>query len=293
MSSNLTALLIPPFTIRAHINPSLLFRYVHAFEGVSSNVVWEESGTSIVLILYFLAECEASDVSEAQNKIHFVLNCHNLPPLENIKICAVPHKNWAEEPQDISNVQIGLFQIIPPEQTAQEEHIPIFMTPGAAFGSGTHPTTQGCLKALSYLKDHTKTHILDMGCGSGILSIAAKSMFQNAQVLCVDVDPLAIYTTTTNFELNQLQPPHTCVSEGFTDIHKGSFDLIFANILANPLCEMAKNIKGRLQPQGHAIISGFLGNTLGDIIECYKQQFLIVVDQIIIEGWYTLTLKHA
>lgn len=285
--------MIPPFKIQARIDAFLLARYVHAFEDLSSNVAWEEGDPSVDLTLYFLEKSEASDIIEAQNKINFVLKCHDLPPLQNIKIELVPHKNWTKEPQPISNVSAGLFQILSPAQIVQDGQIPIFMRPGAAFGSGTHPTTQGCLRALSTLKDLEKIHILDMGCGSGILSIAAKKIFQKAHVLCVDLDPLAIYTTNANFELNQLHPPHACVSEGFTDIHGSSFDLIFANILANPLCKMAGSIKSSLQSHGHVIISGFLNNTIEDIIETYKQQSLIIVDQIIIEGWYTLTLKHA
>ncbi len=194
------------------------------------------------------------------------------------------NKNWVEENlQQFPPLKTSGFYIYgshiahdsahKKELESLSDHIKLQIDASIAFGTGEHPTTKGCLQALRYLEENNFSknnsapkNILDMGCGSAILSMAAAKIYENAQIIGIDIDSEAIEVAKYNLQINNLPHINLYSGNGYqtkelqdnqSKTHK-TFDLIFANILANPLIAMSQDLSQHLKPNGYAIISGFI-----------------------------------
>lgn len=172
----------------------------------------------------------------------------------------------------------------------------IQMDAGLAFGSGHHGTTQGCLALLAFHLRRTRVHrVADIGCGSGILAIAAAKAGAHS-VIASDYDPDSVLTTRTNARLNHVGPQiNTLLATGMAHprLRDGApFDLIFANILARPLHGLAGQFAPALAPHGRLILSGLLHEHTRAIIARYRQFGLIVERHHKIGEWTSLLLRH-
>lgn len=175
--------------------------------------------------------------------------------------------------------------------------IPIQVEAGAAFGSGEHGTTRTCLQALSWIhRRRNMTRILDMGTGSGILAIASAKLW-NADILAVDIDPIAVDVTRLNTRINRTQHAITCaVSDGYQSSivkHFGTCDLVIANILARPLVKFAPALATMLRPSGYCVLSGLLMEQERMVLSAHRAQGLHLVKRFTHEGWCTLLLRNA
>lgn len=143
----------------------------------------------------------------------------------------------------------------------------ILLDPGLAFGTGTHPTTAMCLKALAGLDLQGKT-LIDYGCGSGILAIAALLLGAKSAV-AVDIDPQALSATKDNTINNAIEPSRLpCFLPG--DEPKEPADILVANILAGPLASLEPTLNKLLKPNGLLILSGLLLEQKASIVESYS-----------------------
>ncbi len=126
-----------------------------------------------------------------------------------------------------------------------------------AFGSN-HPTTVMCIEHICNLKKQgfKPNNILDMGTGSGILSLVAKKLWPNASIVACDIDEEAVIVTQGNFENNNADNVEVFLSDGYQNV-SGEFDLILANILANPLISMKDDAYKHINKNGYIILSGF------------------------------------
>ena len=167
--------------------------------------------------------------------------------------------------------------------------INILLDPGLAFGTGTHPTTAMCLRALD-AGLASSMRVVDYGCGSGILGIAAARLGASA-VLGVDNDPQAIVASGANAAHNQVAatqfaavlPDSPLVAQW-----AGSADWLIANILAGPLLDLKPALTGLLEPQGQLTLAGLLERQAMEVIEAYAPEVsLAVVDQR--EEWVLLS----
>lgn len=145
--------------------------------------------------------------------------------------------------------------------------IPIVIKPSFGFGSGTHPTTQMCLEYLGTLKMLTNTRVLDAGCGSGILSVAAAKI--GAKVVAVDIDPLALESAKDCVALNEQGENVSFVSS--VEEVSTRFDLIIANILFKPLWDLAPLLLERLNRGGQLVLSGLVQRDIDEIQKRYEQ----------------------
>lgn len=148
--------------------------------------------------------------------------------------------------------------------------VPIHLDPGLAFGTGTHATTALCLE---WLDDHDLGGeiVLDYGCGSGILAVAALTL--GAQVAFgVDIDPQALIATRDNAEKNTVaQRLHIHSPQGLPATLQA--DVLLANILANPLIELAPVLAGHVRPGGWIVLSGLLQEQTESVAEAYRAYF--------------------
>jgi len=157
--------------------------------------------------------------------------------------------------------------VCPTGQERLEPHtVCLTLDPGLAFGTGTHPTTALCLEWLAShdLKDKT---VIDYGCGSGILAVAAL-LLEAKQAHAVDIDPQALTATQDNAQKNRVQTRVLCyLPEQFEPVQ---CDVVLANILAKPLIELAEAISQLVLSGGRLILSGILAEQTESVLEAYR-----------------------
>jgi ribosomal protein L11 methyltransferase len=166
---------------------------------------------------------------------------------------------------------------------------------GVAFGSGEHGSTRGCLRAFERVAYRRPVRILDMGTGTGILAMAAAKVLHR-RVLGTDIDPWSVRVSAENAGLNRLGNLCRFVrADGWTSpmVRRGApYDLVFANILARPLCMMARDMAAHLAPGGTAILAGLLDVQLRWVLAAHRRHGL-VMESVLHEGsWRTLVLRR-
>ena len=168
---------------------------------------------------------------------------------------------------------------------------------GAAFGSGEHATTLGCLLALDRLlrRRHFRRP-LDLGCGSGILGLAVAKL-GGTKVLAADIDPVSVRVATANARRNGAARLVRCLpSDGYRSrgiARCRPFDLIVANILARPLAAMAADLASHLSDNGIAVLSGLLVRQERLVLAAHRMQGLSLLGRFRIGDWSTLVLARS
>ncbi|MBE1236890.1 50S ribosomal protein L11 methyltransferase [Phaeovibrio sulfidiphilus] len=165
-----------------------------------------------------------------------------------------------------------------------------------AFGSGYHQSTYGCLQALEMLdRCDTFQNILDVGCGSGILSLAAARAW-GVPVLAIDIDPESVRVARENARINGLsslvQTAQGNGASGRLPRSRAPYDLILANILARPLCGMASRLASLLAPGGRIVLAGLLTRQAPMVIAAYRARNLVLEKRIEVGVWSTLVVRR-
>lgn len=168
-----------------------------------------------------------------------------------------------------------------PMPSAADDIIRIELDPGLAFGTGSHPTTHLCLQWLAQNMP-ADIAVLDYGCGSGILAIAACKLGAKT-VIGVDIDSQAVQSTMDNANINQV----SLTAYLPNDLPDGQYPLVVANILSNPLKLMAPMLAARVQTGGHLVLSGVLKRQAQEVAQAYAQWLTLeVYDER--DGWVCL-----
>ena len=168
-----------------------------------------------------------------------------------------------------------------------ETHVIVDLDPGLAFGTGTHATTALCLEWLDANPPRDQD-VLDYGSGSGILAVAALKLGA-AELWAVDIDEQALWSTRDNAGRNAVEAGlHTLLP---ADLPARTFDLLLANILANPLIELAPDLAGRVRPGGDIVLSGILAEQAEDVRRAYASWFRLA-DTVEKDGWVRLHGKR-
>lgn len=166
---------------------------------------------------------------------------------------------------------------------------------GLAFGSGEHSSTRGCLTALEGLRLPPNARVLDLGAGSGILAMGAAKL-AHVRVLASDLDPWSVRVAEENAVANGLRGRIRAVLAlgwNHREIHaRAPYDLVFANILARPLCAMAKDLAQHLAPGGRAILAGLLDTQVRMVLAAHRRQGLVLERHISLAPWATLVLRR-
>ena len=168
----------------------------------------------------------------------------------------------------------------------------LHLEPGLAFGSGTHDTTRLCLESIENYAENGKT-MLDIGCGSGILSVAGLLLGADSAV-GVDIDALAVKTAKENGETNGFCEPQFTVLQGsMTDKVSGKFDIIAANIVADIIVMLCENVKNYMNPDAVFITSGIIVPREDDVVAAFEKNGLEIIARHESGGWLCFETKVA
>lgn len=211
----------------------------------------------------------------------------------------LPDVDWvAENQESFRPIVAGRYFVRPSHHDEPVPHGAIALTldAGAAFGTGEHATTRGCLLALDRLARRRRfRRPLDVGCGSGILSLAMAATW-GRHVLGVDIDPQSVRIAQENARDNRLGGLlRYRRSDGLSDRlvrQGGPYDLIAANILARPLVSMARPLCRQLASGGVVILSGLLAAQENAVRNAYRMQGLALMRRIALDGWHTLVMAR-
>ena len=171
--------------------------------------------------------------------------------------------------------------------------ITLVLDAGVAFGSGEHGSTRGCLRALERVAHRRPRRILDLGCGSGILAMAAARLLWRP-VLATDVDGWSVRVARQNAIANGLRNRMRCrLAAGWQPAARAGapYDLVFANILARPLCAMATESATHLAPGGTAILAGLLDRQVRMVLAAHRRAGLVLEATVGEGAWTTLVLR--
>ncbi|MEI7432496.1 MAG: 50S ribosomal protein L11 methyltransferase [Betaproteobacteria bacterium] len=217
-----------------------------------------------------------------------IATCAPLAGLEGIPSYTqeeIAEQNWVQLTQsqfEPIRVSARLWIVPSWHQAPDPEAIVLVLDPGMAFGTGSHPTTRLCLEWLEQ-QVVAGNSILDYGCGSGILAIAAAKLGAG-DVVGVDIDLQAVSAAKSNAERNE-------VSARFDDSAKeikGQFDIVVANILSNPLKALAPAICAHVRPGGRLALSGILAEQAEELIEIYAAHLPMTIADTR-DGWVCLS----
>ncbi len=190
-------------------------------------------------------------------------------------------------------INVGKKLLIRPtweeEYEAGERRV-LHLEPGLAFGTGTHETTRLCMELLEeYVKPGFT--VLDVGCGSGILSVAAL-LLGAGQAVGVDIDPLAVKTAVQNAEINHVQDRFTGICGDLTEKVSGKYNIVVANIVADVIILLTKDIEQYMHRDTVYLMSGIIDTRESDVLAVLEQKFNIIARKTE-KGWVALaaTLK--
>ena len=200
---------------------------------------------------------------------------------------------WEEECQkDFPSMRFGKRLWVCPSWDAESilsnDSIVIHMDPGLAFGTGTHQTTSLCLEYLD-LNPPKNFRVIDFGCGTGILAIAA-AKFGAKSVIAIDNDPQAVLSSKENIAKNKCENTITTI-HSIDQESDNKCDLLIANILANPLVELEPLFSDLVYSNGMLLLSGILKEQVDRVVNCYSVNFsnIEVVNK---DEWFRLSAKR-
>jgi len=218
---------------------------------------------------------------------------------QTIVFDTVAAKDWVKASlEGLIPVAAGRFIVHGQHDRAQvpPNKLGIEIEAALAFGTGHHGTTRGCLLLLDQvLRSKMPRRVLDLGAGTGVLAIAAAKALRR-KVLASDIDPRSAIVARENAVLNGVGDLIVSIcATGFSAPQfrsRAPFDLVMANILANPLRHLAPPMAAHLAPEAMVILSGLLPHQTRGVIGTYRTQGLVLVRQIRIDGWCSLLMQH-
>ena len=208
---------------------------------------------------------EGSDIMPVLEQLKLLL------PEADVEVVSVEQSDWANNwKKYYKPIRVGKSIVIKPSWEPYEKQdgdVIVELDPGMAFGTGTHETTRMCMELLERFVT-PETTVLDVGCGSGILSITSLLLGAKS-IVGVDIDPVAVDVAVENGERNGFRPPRYVIKKGnLADEIEGMFDIAVANIVADAIKMLAPDVKRFIKPEGYFICSGIIEDRIDDVKEC-------------------------
>lgn len=213
---------------------------------------------------------------------------------DTVIIHQLEHKDWLSiAAESLGDIKTEFFHIKRSDDGEIEQGlIPIILNITRAFGTGEHATTFGCLTAIESFKGKNISNVIDIGTGTGILAIAAKKLWPNADVIATDIDAVAIEVAKQHAALNDVAIDYY-VADCVNDQISNGQDLILANILAVPLISMSSSLYDMCNSGGFIVLSGFLDNQKEQVFEAYDKLGLVMVLYKTDSNWITVIFHKA
>ena len=207
-----------------------------------------------------------------------------------ITVCDLPEEDWQSGwKQYYKPIHVERLVVVPlwEDYAAQNGETIMKIDPGMAFGTGAHETTRLCLKALTK-EDLTDKTILDVGCGSGILSIGGVLLGAKSAFGC-DIDQLAVEVAKRNAALNGLENCTDYAAGDLLEVVEGQYPIVVANIVADVILMLLKDLKTVLLPGGTFIASGIIDDRKDELLSAIRAQGLTVTNIEEERGWVAIT----
>ncbi len=263
-------------------------------EGLGGAMVTSHEGESRQIDLY-LERKEAPDAAALAALLSESLGAAVDAP----SVSRVVQRDWvAESQRHFPVLEFGRFLVYGSHHATPKAYgrLPLLIDAGRAFGTGHHDSTALALLLLERLRPrYRQPNLLDLGCGSGILALAALRLWPGASVLAADIDPQSVAVARDNRRINRIAGDmRAVVSNGLRNAalqQAAPYDLVLANILARPLLMMAPDIARALAPGGHLILAGFLEGDRTRLEACYRALGLALVARQRRGGWTALLLR--
>jgi ribosomal protein L11 methyltransferase len=264
------------------------------FEGQAVIAAFEGAGGRWGIAVHF---AEAPDQASIRELVRLAAGDE---VAQDIAFDTVEAKDWVKAAlEELVPVHAGRFIVHGQHDRAKvpSNKLGIEIEAALAFGTGHHGSTRGCLLLLDHvLKARHPRRVLDLGAGTGVLAIAAAKALHGA-VLASDIDPASVKVARDNARLNGTGNfVQTIRATGFSAPQfkaHGPFDLVLANILANPLRQMATPMARHLAPSAFVILSGLLPCQAQGVIAAYRARGLVLLRHLQIEGWSSLLLRKG
>jgi ribosomal protein L11 methyltransferase len=264
------------------------------FEGEAAVAAFERPDGRWDVTVHF---AEAPDQAQLRE---LVTNAASAEIANTLAFDTVEARDWVKASlEDLVPVLAGRFVV---HGAHDRERVPanklaVEIEAALAFGTGHHGTTRGCLLLLDHvLKAYQPRRVLDLGTGTGVLGIAAAKALKIG-VLASDIDPPSVKVARENARLNETGNLVQVIraigfsAPGFA--RRGPFDLVLANILANPLRQLATPMARHLAPGALVILSGLLTHQARSVIAAYRARRLVPLKHLRIEGWSSLLLRKV
>jgi ribosomal protein L11 methyltransferase len=264
------------------------------FEGETAVAAFERPDGRWYATVHF---AEAPDQSLVRE---FVTNAAGAEIAATLAFDTVAARDWVKASlEDLVPVPAGRFVVHGAHDRARvpANKLGIEIEAALAFGTGHHGTTRGCLLLLDHvLKRHQPRRVLDLGTGTGVLGIAAAKALKIG-VLASDIDAPSVIVARENARLNEtghlVQVIHATGFAAREFAERGPFDLVLANILVNPLRQLATPMARHLAPSALVILSGLLTHQASAVIAAYRARGLVPLRHLRIEGWSSLLLRKV
>ncbi len=243
--------------------------------------------TISIIHLYFSSE---DNIPEALSYLEPTLKAAGIK--YKLDKSAIKETDWADNWKKYFKVtEIGKRLVICPswEEYSNNEKAVLKIDPGAAFGTGTHATTSLCLELL---EKYTKSsdNVLDIGCGSGILSIAA-CLLGAENAVGVDIDPTSVRVAKENAAINSVENKTEYIVGDLAEKIDGQFSIVCANIVADIIIKLNHDIKKYMKKDAVYITSGIIDIRVEDVRESFQKTGLTVIEELKKDNWYAFALK--
>lgn len=241
-------------------------------------------------------------IVDASQQVEILALLRHIDAGAKLRVTKLADIDWVTQVQkDFPPFSLGRFYVHGSfaKDTLPPNRLPLLIDAVAAFGTGEHATTAGCLLALEEVK-RKRAHVdsvLDVGCGTVILGIGAARLWKHVAVEACDNDPVAVRVSRANVKANQISDrAHAWVSDGYKNRPIQSLpkqEVIVANILAKPLMKMAKDAARKLRKDGVLILSGLMNDQENMVLSAHRAQGLYLKKRVRRGKWSILILART